>query len=92
MGEIKLWIEHTGYFAKVCVPHDADIYDLKEAAKLKLTVELRYFCVTMIQFYLPDANAPDPLYETALVLPFYNEDGVGKTYERAFILICLIQI
>jgi hypothetical protein len=86
MGLIKVWIEYNGYFTKVCVPLDADVYDLKEAAKLELTIELRDFGVTMFQLYLPDANATDPLDVAAPVFPFYNENGVGKTYETPFIL------
>ncbi len=86
MGLIKVWIKYNDYFAKVCVPLDADIDDLKEAAKLKLTIKLRDFGVAMFQLYLPDANATDPLDVAAHVFPFYDENGVGKTNKTPFIL------
>jgi hypothetical protein len=86
MGQIKVWIEYNGFFTKVCVPLDADIDDLKEAVKLKFTNTSKDFDITMVQFYLPDANATDPLDVAAPVFPFYDEKGVGKTDETPFIL------
>ncbi len=82
---MKVWIKCNGYFVKVGVPLDADIYDLKRAAKLELINTSKDFDITKVQLYLPGANVTDPLHEAALVLP-YNENGVGNTYETPFIL------
>jgi hypothetical protein len=86
MGQMKVWIKYNDYFAKVCVPLDADIDDLKRAAKLEFTNTSKDFDITMVQFYLPDANATDPLDVAAPVFPFYDEKGVGKTNKTPFIL------